>query len=193
MSTNWTILETAHQALRTVIAGVGADGWQRPTPCDQWTVTQVLQHAAGDQLAYASAITGEPGPTENPFAPSGVLTEDPATLAEKSLTASAAALATVPAGAPDVAKPLPLGPMTAELVVGAAALDAAVHAWDIAMATGQPSPLTAELSRALLPAAEATADPLRGFAYKDALAAREGDDDTAVLLRYLGRDPRWTA
>ena len=122
MSTKWTVLETAHQALRTAIAGVGADGWQRPTPCDQWTVTQVLQHASGDQLAYASAITGEAGPAENPFAPSGVLDEDPAAVAEKSLTASAAAFATVQPGAQDVPKPLPLGPMTAELVVAAAAL-----------------------------------------------------------------------
>ena len=25
-----------------------------PTPCDQWNVTQVLQHAAGDQRAYGA-------------------------------------------------------------------------------------------------------------------------------------------
>jgi len=189
--TTWTVLDTAHQALRTVIAGVGPDGWQRPTPCDQWSVTQILQHAAGDQLGYASALGVGPGPAYNPFAPSGQLDEDPAAFTEQALVASATAFAAVDADAQDDAKPLPLPPMTAEQVVAAAALDAAVHAWDIAVATGQPSPLTPELSQALMPIALVTADPLRGFAYADALAGEEGDDATAALLRHLGRDPQW--
>jgi len=31
-----------------------------PTPCTNWTVTQVLQHAAGDQLAWAAAVGPRP-------------------------------------------------------------------------------------------------------------------------------------
>lgn len=46
-----------------------------------------------------------------------------------------------------------------------AALDAAVHAWDIAVATGQPSPLTPSLALTLRPVANALANPLRGYAY----------------------------
>jgi Mycothiol maleylpyruvate isomerase N-terminal domain len=49
------------------VLGVADNDWDRPTPCDQWNVTQVLQHAAGDQLAYAAAITGGSGPSENPL------------------------------------------------------------------------------------------------------------------------------
>ncbi|MEV6965671.1 TIGR03086 family metal-binding protein [Hamadaea sp. NPDC051192] len=189
--TTWTLLDNAHQALRTAIAGVGPDGWQLATPCDQWTVTQVLQHAAGDQLGYAGTLGVGTGPAYNPFAPSGEPVEDPAAFTEQALVASAAAFAAVEPGAQDVPKPLPLPPMSAEEVVAAAALDAAVHAWDIAVATGQPSPLTPELSQALLPIAHATADPLRGFAYADALGGQESDDAAAQLLRHLGRDPQW--
>ncbi|NUR70621.1 MAG: TIGR03086 family protein [Hamadaea sp.] len=189
--TTWILLDDAHRALRTAIAGVGPDGWDLPTPCDQWTVTQVLQHAAGDQLGYAGTLGVGTGPAYNPFAPSGQLDEDPATFTEQALAASAAAFAAVETGTQDVPKPLPLPPMSAEEVVAAAALDAAVHAWDIAVATGQASPLTPELSQALLPIAHATADPLRGFAYADALAGLENDDATAQLLRHLGRDPQW--
>ena len=63
--------------------------------------------------------------------------------------------------------PVPLPPFTvpAETAAGAAALDAAVHAWDIAVATGQPSPLTAELAAALRPTADTLVEPLRGFAF----------------------------
>ena len=71
--TEWPVLVAAHEALRTAVLGVDPEAWDRPTPCDRWTVTQVLQHAVGDQLAYAAAITGQPGPTEDPFAPSGHL------------------------------------------------------------------------------------------------------------------------
>ncbi|WP_328541061.1 hypothetical protein [Streptomyces sp. NBC_00344] len=37
------------------------------------------------------------------------------------------------------------------------------------------------------------AEPLRGFAFASALDPQTGYDDTAALLRYLGRRPDWTA
>lgn len=57
-------LAASHNALRAAVLGVGETGWTLPTPCDQWNVTQVLQHAAGDQRAHAAAITGHGGPAE---------------------------------------------------------------------------------------------------------------------------------
>jgi hypothetical protein len=44
-----------------------------------------------------------------------------------------------------------------------------------------------------MPAARAVAEPLRGFAYAPAVPEQDGDDAAAALLRYLGRDPNWTA
>jgi uncharacterized protein (TIGR03086 family) len=182
-----TLLAEAHQALRTVVAGVGPEQWQLPTPCDEWNVTQVLQHAAGDQIGYAAAITGGPLPSEDPFAPSGHLDGDPQTLVEEALQASAAAYATVDPGATAVPNPLPQGPMPARLASGACALDAAVHAWDIAVATGQPSPLTPGMARQLLAVATEIVEPLRQYGvYAPALEAPVGDD-VATLLAYLGR------
>jgi len=79
------------------------------------------------------------------------------------------------------------------LGVGACALDAAVHAWDIAVATGQPSPLAAELARQLMPVTTSLVEPLRAFgAYAAALDPQDGDDEVTALLRYLGRQPDWT-
>jgi hypothetical protein len=52
------------------------------------------------------------------------------------------------------AAPTPFPPvpqLPAQLAAAACALDAAVHAWDIAVATGQPSPLTAELANSSSP------------------------------------------
>ena len=65
-----------------------------------------------------------------------------------------------------------------------------MHAWDIAVATGQASPLDDRLADELKRVAVEIVEPLRGFAYAPAL---EGDATGAVgLLRYLGRDPGWT-
>jgi uncharacterized protein (TIGR03086 family) len=189
--TDWNVLNEAHQALKTVVAGVPAEGWDLPTPCEKWNVTQVLQHSAGDQLAYAARITGSGGPTEDPFAPSGTLDSAPSALLEPALSASANAFATLSGAEEEVDVPLPPFKLPAVRAVEAAALDAAVHAWDIAVATGQPSPLTPALAAALRPVADILADPLRGFAYGPALAAPSNADDAASLLAYLGRDPGW--
>ncbi len=188
--TTWDVLDAAHVALRTVVAGVPVESWELPTPCSDWNVTQVLQHASGDQQGYAGVLTGRDLPTEDPFSPSGVITISPSELLEPTLAAASAAFAAVAPDADDVPVPLPQGPQPAWVAAGACALDAAVHAWDIAVATGQASPLDDRLADELKRVAVEIVEPLRGFAYAPAL---EGDATGAVgLLRYLGRDPGWT-
>ena len=189
----WSVLEQAHHALRTVVAGVGTDEWNLPSPCADWTVTQVLQHAAGDQRGFAATITGQDGPTDNPFAPSGTFDGDPVEIAESAMAVAATAWARFDDPTATAPSPIPPGEMTVELGVGACALDAAVHAWDIAVATAQANPLTAELAQALMPVATSIVEPLRAYgAYAAAITPEPGDDDVAALLRYLGRRPDWT-
>ncbi|MDL4774463.1 MULTISPECIES: TIGR03086 family metal-binding protein [Thermomonosporaceae] len=187
----WTVLDAAHQALRTAVRGVPADGWTLPTPCADWTATQVLQHAAGDQLAYAAAITGGPGPGYDPFKPSGVLDRTPHEVTEEALNTTASAWATVAKDAPEVTTPIPPHSMSGELGAGAAGLDAAVHAWDIAVAAGLPSPLTPELARPLLKVAMELVEPLRQYGVFGPALPAGPDDAVAALLSYLGRDPHW--
>lgn len=194
-TSTWDILDRAHTALRDAVAGVPDEHWGRSTPCSEWDVTQVLQHAAGDQLGYAAFLGHGQGPDSDPFAPSGSLSTPAADLLEPALTAAAKAFAGVAPDAADVPVPLPQGPLPASVAVGACALDAAVHAWDIAVATGQPWPLDDALAAELTEVAVQIVEPLRGFAYAPALEAGAGvrDGGLAGLLRYLGRDPAWTA
>jgi uncharacterized protein (TIGR03086 family) len=192
---NWIVITEALDLLEAIAAAVTDATGQAPTPCTQWTVTQVLQHAAGDQLAWAAAIGYGTGPAENPFAPSGHLDGGVADLIKPALAAARAAWASVRADDEAVPTPLPQGPQPAPIAAGACALDAAVHAWDIAAALGRPGFLPAELAARLLPAARAVVEPLRAYgAYAAALPPRPaeaGDDAAAELLRYLGRDPQW--
>jgi uncharacterized protein (TIGR03086 family) len=193
-TSTWDILDRAHTALRAAVAGVPDGHWGRPTPCSEWDATQVLQHAAGDQLGYAAFLGHGQGPDSDPFAPSGWLSTSVTDLLEPALAAAAEAFAGVAADTADVPVPLPQGPLPASVAVGACALDAAVHAWDIAVATGQASPLDDALAAELKEVAVQIVEPLRGFAYAPALAAPGGEDSAlADLLRYLGRDPGWSS
>jgi uncharacterized protein (TIGR03086 family) len=196
---NWTVITESLDLLEAVAAAVTDANGQAPTPCAEWTAAQVLQHAAGDQLAWAAAIGVGPGPAENPFAPSGHLGGSVDDLIKPALAAARAAWETVKADDDAVPTPLPQGPLPARIAAGACALDAAVHAWDIATALGRHGFLPDELAGQLLPAARAVAEPLRAYgAYAAALAPRPADDGAAEdcaaeLLRYLGRDPQWSS
>ncbi|XES01155.1 hypothetical protein HEP87_62365 [Streptomyces sp. S1D4-11] len=88
----------------------------------------------------------------------------------------------------------PLGPLPFPLAAAAAAMDAAVHAWDIAVATGQDAPLEEELAEGIRFAADRLADHLRD-SYGVFAAAREVPATAyraEALLAFLGRDPHWT-
>jgi uncharacterized protein (TIGR03086 family) len=192
--TGWPVLDEARAMLQAAAAGVPAGGWQRPTPCSEWNVAQVLQHAALDQRAWAAVLSGTEMPRENPFAPSGQLGVEPLAYAKAALDASVQAWTAIGPDTGQVPTPLPQGPMPPAAAAGAAALDAAIHAWDIAVATGQGSPLTPELARALTPVAQSIVEPLRQYgAYAQALKPGPGAGDDAALLGYLGRRPAWTA
>ena len=194
--TGWDLLDEARAMLRAAVAGVPADGWPRPTPCAEWNVAQVLQHAALDQRAWGATVGGTELPGENPFAPTGQLGAEPLAYVEAALEASAPAWTAIGGDggtSGEVPTPLPQGAMAPAEAAGAAALDAAIHAWDIAVATGQGSPLTPELARALTPVARSIVEPLRQYgAYAPALEPAPGAD-AAALLSYLGRRPGWAA
>ncbi|WP_405968323.1 TIGR03086 family metal-binding protein [Streptomyces sp. NBC_00015] len=185
------LLIRAHAYLREVVAAVGDEQWGAATPCEAWTVRQVLNHARIDQQGYGLALTGG-RPDSDPFHPADALDGDPAAELAKVLDAVAAAYAGLPADTGQV--PTPLGPLPLPLAIGAAAMDAAVHAWDIAVATGQDRPLPAGIAEGIGPAAEHLVDHLRD-SYQVFAPAREtpdGHDRSATLLAFLGRDPRWS-
>ncbi|OQR63919.1 TIGR03086 family protein [Streptomyces maremycinicus] len=185
------VLAGAHAYLREVVAAVGDEQWGAATPCDGWTVRQVLNHARIDQQGYGLALTGG-RPDSDPFHPADALDGDPAAELAKVLDAVAGAYAGLPADTAEV--PTPLGPLPLSLALGAAAMDAAVHAWDIAVATGQDRPLPAGTAAGIAPAAEHLVDHLRD-AYQVFAPAREtpdAHDRSATLLAFLGRDPHWS-
>jgi uncharacterized protein (TIGR03086 family) len=187
----WTVITESLDLLRAAGAMISDANQQAATPCAEWNVTQVLQHAAGDQLAWAAGLGMGGGPSDNPFAPSGHLESSPEALLEPALSTARAAWTTAGDTDKSTPTPLPQGELPAQVAAAACALDAAVHAWDIAVALGQPDFLPDQLAGQLLEA-RVIIEPLREYgAYAAALPPQADDGSAAILLRYLGRDPRW--
>ena len=187
-STRFPVLDSSLDALRSASAGA-VGRLDAPSPCAGWTAGQVLEHAVLDQLIWVSTVSGTSGPDGDAFAPTGhhFVAAD-----EAVASAVQSAHAAWRRADPEVNTPLPQGSMPAATAAAACALDAAVHAWDIALATGQPSPLADDLATELLPVARSIVEPLRQWgAFAPALAAQQNDGAADALLRYLGRDPRW--
>ncbi|MFC4587330.1 TIGR03086 family metal-binding protein [Sphaerisporangium corydalis] len=190
------VLAASYRALENSVAGVRDGQGDNATPCSEWTVTQVIQHAAGDQLAYAKMLGIGSGPAYDPFSPSGAVDGTAAELVKDAIEQTAAAWATVSDDTETVPTPLPHGDLPTPVAAVMCALDAAVHAWDIAIATGRPSPLDDELAGHLLAAARGIVEPLRQWgAYAPVVEAEAAGSPSPTpvvddLLRYLGRTPR---
>ncbi|MEU9140041.1 TIGR03086 family metal-binding protein [Streptomyces sp. NPDC048404] len=186
------LLTLSHDRLRAVVAAVPRSAWSAPTPCGEWTVAQVLNHARLDQQAYGAAVTGTGWPEADAFHPGDTLDADATAALDKVLMGVADVYAGLSADAEEVATPL--GPLPFGVAAAAAAMDAGVHAWDIAVATGQASPLDDALAGGIRLAADRLADHLRD-AFGVFAAAREVPADAGraeALLALLGRDPHWT-
>jgi hypothetical protein len=86
-----------------------------------------------DQLAWAVTLGYGDGPSDNPFAPSGHLEGSVEDLIEPALVAASTAWAAIRSDDDAVPTPFPQGTFPAPIAAGACALDAAGHAWDIAI------------------------------------------------------------
>ncbi|WP_405550544.1 TIGR03086 family metal-binding protein [Streptomyces sp. NBC_01171] len=183
------LLAEAHDYLLAAARGVPAGAWGDSTPCSEWTVRQVLNHARLDQQALVMQITGV-APAGDPFEPADATADN--SVAELTAVLEAA-VAAWESGRDAESVPTPMGSMPANMGTAAAALDAGIHAWDIARATGQDLPLSEEMAEALEDIASRIVDFVRDSfgKYAPPLAVPEGASRAERLLAFTGRDPHW--
>lgn len=169
-----------------IVAAVKPDQWEATTPCDAWNVRQVVQHTVGVMANFAggAANTGAVGdPLDFDLGP------DPA----ETCAAVAADCVRAWSDRGELESMVSLGDVEfpGAVALRINGLDAYVHGWDIATATGQEPDLDADLCAGLLAFAEEIVPP----------APRDGDNFAAVvdtesgastpdkLIAYLGRRP----
>ena len=186
------VLSRALEAAGDVVAGVGADQWELPTPCEHWTVRHVVSHLVLGNRRHAALVRGDQlGPRPEGL-PEDVLGDDPHAVFTASAQEVLSAFAT-----PGVASTIydtPIGKVPGSGVLHLRATDGIVHGWDIAVATGQsleaPDFVVGEL---LTFARTRLADAPPNGPFKESRCIAEDAPVLEQLVAVLGRDPRWSS
>ena len=125
------LFQAATQRSTTVMAAVGAEQLSAPTPCDAWSVQQLMDHMAGGPAYLLAAAEGRA-----PLPVHGVTAED----YRERVDGALAALADPAVLARRCVSPLGFEWTLAEAAAGTF-MDTLVHTWDLAVSTGQDAAL----------------------------------------------------
>ncbi|GAA0590080.1 TIGR03086 family metal-binding protein [Actinomadura livida] len=177
-----------HRALdlfEGLVAGTPRDGWDAPSPCEDWTARDVAGHVTGGQYLIMALAEGRPEPdiTRDParFVPGDVL------MSWRTARKECAAALTADA----LARPIPfggLGELPLADYLEAYILEPLVHAWDLAKATDQPSRLDPDLVHHAFATAQVVAAHLRTTGHlAPPQRPQKGADEQTRLLAFLGR------
>jgi uncharacterized protein (TIGR03086 family) len=137
-----------------IVEEIEPEQLDNPTPCEGWTVRDVLNHVTGgaDMFAVAAAEGKVPDEQLGQFMGGDNLGSD-----YKGSFAAASARAMKAFSPPDIADKmitLPFGEMPAGVAVNFAIFDVTTHTWDLAKGTGQSTDLDPEVLAAALEAAQ---------------------------------------
>jgi uncharacterized protein (TIGR03086 family) len=174
-------LEQCFQHAEGVIARVRPDQYDDTTPCEEWTVRDLLEHMVGVVAGLGDAAAGN---ARRSFA----LSADPAAQFRDAAASALAAWRTP--GVLDRIVDGGAGPMPGRVLAGINLLDTATHTWDLATATGAPSTLPDAVAAAALEASLATITPeIRPGRFAAEIVPPSDADQTQRLVAFLGRAP----
>ncbi len=181
----------ACNATEQVVARVTADELDRPTPCSEWNVRQLLNHLVST-LVLGKALLSDIPPAPGTGGP-GALPEldlvgdDPLDSYRK---AAAELLAAAGGDALARSHTTPFGDMPGAVLSGFTTVDIAVHGWDLARATGQDATLETGLAETVLAFARQTlSDDMRAPRIGPAVPVADDAPATDRLVAFLGRTP----
>jgi uncharacterized protein (TIGR03086 family) len=186
-------LEPATRRVADLVSRVSDAQLTAPTPCERYSLADLLDHVSGLAGAFAAAARKDAGPEggAGPSGDAGRLGADWRTRIPTELAALARAWRDPQAWE----GPTRVGPfeMTGADAGIVALNEVVVHGWDIARATGQPYDLDPATASACVRhlSAFAGAEPVEGlFGRAVPVPADAPQLDRIVALS--GRDPAWT-
>lgn len=166
----------------------------RPTPCGNWTLADLLAHLTGQQVGFAAAATGAGAPLAT-WVP--IRSADPVVGYLRACTEVLNAFAEPAVAGQEFALPeLRAGRgFPAEQAISFHLLDNVVHAWDLAVTLGTSLELRPELLQAAVQIARQVPDGPERLQPSAAFAPGQPVPDQAsplaTILLLLGRSPGW--
>ncbi|MFD1369854.1 TIGR03086 family metal-binding protein [Actinoplanes sichuanensis] len=180
-----------------LVDAIDDEQWRQPTPCAEWTVASLVEHMTRENRGFAAAARGDRTSAADWHTPLGAdLRAEHAASARDVIDAFAGAGAlSRTLWLPTIRDGITLPARTA---LGFHLLDAVVHGWDVAAATGRPFGVDDETLAAVRAVAENDVpDGPRRYRPQATFApARPAADDAPEmdrLLAFLGRDPEFRA
>ncbi|MGW0537306.1 TIGR03086 family metal-binding protein [Streptomyces sp. NPDC003032] len=181
------------ESLRVLAAARAVDDWERPTPCEGWTLRRLVTHMTAQHHGFAAAARG--AGDDRTYWIEHDLGSDPLTRYEESVRHVLAAFAEDEGRAlerefvlPELDRRFP-----GRVAVGFHLLDYAVHAWDVASALGVTVALPGDVvDAALAVARRVPADTGRrcpGAAFAPPVPVPPGASRMDETLALLGRVP----
>lgn len=168
--------------------------WDRPTPCEGWTLRLLVEHMGAQHLGFAAAARGE-GADAEAWAHRTAGDDPVAWYQETARTVLDAFARPGPAERRFALPEISTGTtFPGAVAMGFHFIDYVVHSWDAAATLGLPLALPDEVLEAALPYALRVPDgPARegpAAAFRPALPVTDGGPLTRVLAA-LGRSPDW--
>ena len=180
------IHERALHATATIVDGVAERQMDLPTPCDGWSVHELLNHIVGGNFWAAELAAGKTIDEVGDRLDGDMLGDDPSAAYRASAEVAAAAF-NAP-GAMDAPCAVSYGPVPGSVYCGHRIVDVAIHGWDLAKATGQDTTLDPELVDAVAAIVAPQVDLLSGSGMFGTTVVVAADADAQTrLLSQLGR------
>jgi uncharacterized protein (TIGR03086 family) len=185
-------LRQSSTEFETRLRQVGADQWDRQTPCVEWNVRELVNHMllgtrmSVQLLAGASQQEAIAGLGEDMIADSQDPVADFVALARQTQAGFAA-----PDGL-DGTVDHPMGQIPRTMFVGFRIMDYGTHAWDLARAIGADETLDADLVSRMWDDIQPMAGGLAGLGIFGDSASGDVGDDAPLQTRFLdlvGRRP----
>jgi uncharacterized protein (TIGR03086 family) len=172
-----------------VVGEVGADQWQQPTPCTEWSVRDLVNHVVGEDLWTAPLLQGSTIEEVGDRFDGDLLGDDPMARAREGADEAVAAVAErLPSGG---TVHLSYGEEQVDEYVYQLATDHLVHAWDLAVATGTDARFDPELVDAVADWYAGREELYRSAGAVGARGPESGTDALSRLIVAFGRDPAW--
>lgn len=171
------------------VRAAGPGDWDRGTPCTDWSVRDLVNHLAVEQLWVPHLLAGATLDEVGTRYDGDVLGDDPLSVWEKA--SAAAREAWLSPGALRRTVHVSFGLVPAEEYGWQMTLDLAVHGWDLATALGRPNPVPDVLAGRLLDVLRPMIDDWQGLGLFDPpVAAGRNAAAPDRLVALLGRRPR---